>query len=217
MVVLNIVLILLISYLLGSIPTAIVAGKLLKGIDIREHGSGNAGGTNVFRVLGWKPGIAVMLIDMVKGFIATFYVAGIALSSHGIDVVYLQILAGLAAIFGHIWTIFANFRGGKGVGTAAGMLFALYPIAVLCCLGLFFIVVFTTRYVSLGSVLAASALPFVIYALQAFYGRPTSPVLLGFSIFVAILIVFTHRSNIKRLLNGTENRFGKPKQATSAE
>ncbi|KAA3662344.1 MAG: glycerol-3-phosphate 1-O-acyltransferase [Calditrichaeota bacterium] len=205
---LNLFIIVIVSYLVGSFPTAIITGKLLKGIDIREHGSGNAGGTNVFRVLGKGPGIFVMAFDIFKGIVATYFVSQISLGAMELATVYLQIIAGLSAIAGHIWTIFAGFKGGKGVGTAAGMLVVLYPIAILVCFTLFLVIVFTTRYVSLGSILAAVILPVVLFIMQEAFDRPVEPVLMGLASFIALLIVFTHRTNIHRLINGTENRFG---------
>ncbi len=205
----NLLVIILVSYLLGSIPTSILVGKWFYGLDIREHGSGNAGATNVFRVLGWKPGVAVMLVDIGKGAAATLYASQIVFTPIGIDPVYLKILAGLSAVFGHIWTVFAGFRGGKGVATAAGMLFALYPIAGLICLAVFLIIAFTTRYMSLASMLAAVCLPIVLLIMNNIFHKLVQPPLFVFSIFIAVLIVYTHRSNIKRLLAGTENRFGR--------
>jgi len=208
------------SYLVGSIPTSIIVGKILRGrdFDIRKEGSGNAGGTNVFRVLGWKPGITVMAIDVLKGVAATLFVSqwqpfGTIFLSQTV----LQILCGIAAICGHIWTIFAGFRGGKGVGTAAGMIFSLYPIAALICVVVFVLVVFFTRYVSLGSMCAAAALPLTLMLLPSPSPNIDEDVLFLFSILVSGLIVFTHRSNIRRLLNGTENRFGKSRAPTSTE
>ncbi|MCA9735754.1 MAG: glycerol-3-phosphate 1-O-acyltransferase PlsY [Deferribacteres bacterium] len=206
---LNVIVIIVVGYLVGSFPTAIITGKLLKGIDIREHGSGNAGGTNVFRVLGKGPGIFVMAFDIFKGIVATYYVSQIAFTDIGLSPVYLQIIAGLSAIVGHIWTIFAGFKGGKGVGTAAGMLVVLYPIAILVCFIIFLVIVFSTRYVSLGSILAAVFLPVVLFVMHTVFDRPVEPVLMGLASFIALLIVFTHRTNIQRLINGTENRFGK--------
>ncbi len=208
MFLLNLLVIVLVGYLLGSIPTAIIVSRLFHGIDIREHGSGNAGATNVFRVLGWKSALLVMLVDVGKGVVATLYASQIVFAPGMIDPVYLKLLAGLAAIFGHIWTVFAGFRGGKGVGTAAGMLLALYPIAVLICLLIFIVVVYTTRYVSLGSITAAVSLPIVLLIMNKGFHKFVEPELMAFSVFIAALIVYTHRSNIRRLISGTENRFG---------
>ncbi len=193
------------SYLLGSFPTSIIFGKLFRGIDIRNYGSGNAGGTNAFRVMGWKIGISVMLIDLAKGLIATVLVSQIRIDAISLAPVYLQIIAGFSAVIGHIWTIFAGFHGGKGVGTAAGMLIGLYPIAFIFIFIIFLIVLFTTRYVSVSSMTAAISLPIVLLILDTL-GRPYKPPLMVLSIIIAILIIFTHRSNIKRLMAGNENR-----------
>ncbi|MBD3385370.1 glycerol-3-phosphate 1-O-acyltransferase PlsY [candidate division KSB1 bacterium] len=199
--------VILLSYLAGSFPTSIITGKLLKGIDIRQHGSGNAGGTNVFRVLGWKPGLFVMLFDFFKGFAATFWISLIASDLSFIDYGSVQLITGCCAILGHIWTVFANFHGGKGVGTAAGMLVALYPLAFIICLAVFFMVFFLTRIVSLGSMIAAVTLPLVLTIFRYALNQEISQTLYIFSFLVAVLIVFTHRSNIKRLLKGEENKF----------
>ncbi len=206
-------LVILLSYLAGSLPTSIIAGKVLRGIDIREYGSGNAGGTNTFRVLGWKAGVAVSAVDVFKGFAATYWIAALALGASGLPEDMLRILAGFAAVAGHIWTVFAGFRGGKGVGTAAGMLLALYPLALLICLLVFLSVFGVTRIVSLSSISAALALPLVLSLFRYGMHYPVSGLLYYFSFFAAALILFTHRSNIKRLFNGTENSFRKKKNA----
>jgi glycerol-3-phosphate acyltransferase PlsY len=204
---LNLIAMIIISYLVGSIPTGIIAGKLLKGIDIRQHGSGNAGATNVFRVLGWKAGIVVLLIDMAKGLVPVVWVSQLGISG-GLnwDQINFEILAGLCAVFGHIWTIFAGFKGGKGVGTGAGMVIGLAPITVLICLGVFVIVVAVTRYVSLGSILASIALPVILFINRFLIGGYVPTQLLVFSLFIMTLIIYTHRSNIKRLLKGEESK-----------
>jgi len=202
-------LILLLCYLIGSIPNSIIAGRLLGGIDIREHGSGNAGATNVYRVMGWKVAIGVLLLDMAKGFIATYYIARIGAGTVPVDYSLLQILAGLTAVFGHIWTIFAKFKGGKGVATAGGMLLGLAPVTVLICLAVFVIVVWISRYVSLGSISAAAALSAITLIRKFGLHHDVPAPLLYFTIFATVLILYTHRTNIKRLLNGTENKFRK--------
>ena len=197
-------LLILISYLIGSFPTAIVAGKWLKSIDIREHGSGNAGATNVFRVLGWKAGVTVLLIDMFKGFAPVWW-----LTPPNTDAdmfVLFQISIGIAAIAGHIWTVFARFRGGKGVGTAAGVFLALQPVPVLLCLLSFIIIVAITRYVSLGSMISAALLPVFILLRKQVLDEPVSLLIMGLSIVLAILIIFMHRENIVRLRAGNENK-----------
>lgn len=198
------------AYLIGSIPTSIITGKILRGIDIREHGSGNAGGTNVFRVLGWKPGLFVMLFDVLKGFVAAYWLPGWIAPAAAASPL-LPLGAGVAAVFGHIWTLFAGFRGGKGVGTAAGMLIALFPQAVLYCLLVFAVVLLITRIVSVSSMAAAIAFPAILTFFRYGLHREVPQIYYIFSFFAAALIIFTHRSNIKRLLNGTENRFGRKK------
>jgi acyl phosphate:glycerol-3-phosphate acyltransferase len=206
---LTILIIITLAYLVGSFPTSIIVGKLLRGIDIREHGSGNAGGTNVFRVLGAGPGIFVMAFDVFKGFAATFWISKIGGNSLSVEPGLLMLLAGCAAIAGHIWTIFAGFRGGKGVGTAAGMLLALFPKALLVCLVVFIMMLAITRIVSVSSMSAAAALPITLSIFRYLLHWSVQTSLYIFSFIAAALIVFTHRSNIKRLLNGTENRVGK--------
>ncbi|MBN1482194.1 glycerol-3-phosphate 1-O-acyltransferase [candidate division KSB1 bacterium] len=209
---LSILVVVVSSYVIGSFPTSIVVGKILRGIDIREHGSGNAGGTNVFRVLGPGPGIFVMLFDAFKGFAATFWVSKIVVDSMPLDAGLIMILAGVSAIIGHIWTVFAGFRGGKGVGTAAGMLAALFPMALLVCLVVFFIVLAVSKIVSLSSMCAAVALPITLSVFRYVFDSPVQLSLYIFSYLAAALIIYTHRSNIKRLINGTENRIGKKKK-----
>ena len=201
---LTIITIIVLSYLAGSIPTSIICSKLFRGIDIRDYGSGNAGGTNAVRVLGWKLGVFVMLIDVGKGVLATLLISQIRIDPVNLSTNIVQIIAGMSAIFGHIWTVFASFKGGKGVGTAAGMLFALYPIAGVVCLAIFVLVFFTTRYVSLSSMSAAVSFPIVVLLFKDWRGY--SEELIYFAVFIAVLIVFTHRSNIKRLLKGEENK-----------
>ena len=207
---LNVLIMIALAYIVGSFPTSIIVGKLLRGIDIREHGSGNAGGTNVFRVLGAGPGIFVMLVDAFKGFAAAFWVSKIG--GDATEPGLLMLLAGVAAIAGHIWTIFAGFRGGKGVGTAAGMLLALFPKALLVCLVVFGLMLLLTRIVSVSSMTAAVALPITLSIFRYVLGWQVPTSLYAFSFFAAALIIFTHRSNIRRLLNGTENRIGKKRR-----
>lgn len=198
----------IISYLMGSFPTAIIAGKLIKKIDIREHGSGNAGATNVFRVLGWKAGVIVLIIDIFKGFVPVYWVVNMIPSAiGGSDArVYFQILVGIAAIAGHIWTVFAGFRGGKGVGTAAGVFLGLAPMPVMICLLIFIGVVWKTRFVSLGSMIAAFLLPIILLFRKFMLGIDVPLPLIILGIILAFLIILTHRSNIQRLIQGTENK-----------
>jgi glycerol-3-phosphate acyltransferase PlsY len=198
----------IISYLLGSIPTAIIAGKVLKNIDIRQYGSGNAGATNVFRVLGWRAGLIVLFIDILKGFLAAWLLVRLfpQLWSDTDFRIYWQITAGIIAILGHIWTIFAGFRGGKGVGTAAGVVLGLQPVPVLICLLVFIFVVVKTRYVSLGSIISAILLPVILLTDNFLLHLDIPMAMIVLSILLALLIIFTHRQNIKRLIQGSENK-----------
>jgi len=211
---------LLAAYLLGSIPSALIVGKIVRGsdFDIRHEGSGNVGGTNVFRVLGWKPALVVTLFDVFKGFAATLWISQWQpFGPPYVDATVMPILTGVAAVFGHIWTVFAGFRGGKGVGTAAGMIIALYPLAALVCLVIFVAVVYATRYVSVGSMTAAVCLPLTLWLGGKVFGSSIPDPVFQFSFAIAALIIFTHRKNIRRLIEGTENRFGKPNPDKSRE
>ncbi len=202
---LDAIIIILIAYLIGSFPTAIIAGKMLKQIDIRDYGSGNAGATNVVRVLGWKAGLIVLVIDMFKGFVPVFWIAGM-IHQNPDSLIYFQILAAISAIAGHIWTIFAGFKGGKGVGTSAGVFMGLAPIPLLIALAFFILIVATTRYVSLGSIMAALAFLTVISIQKFFTTFPVPDVLYYLSVVVVVLLWYAHRENIKRLIHHNENK-----------
>ncbi len=202
--ILKFLIVLITAYLLGSIATAVWTGKLFHGIDVREHGSGNAGATNVIRVLGWKTGIPVLLADMAKGWLAASLPMFFNLAEAGsAGLVNLQILTGLAAVTGHIFPVFAGFRGGKGVATIFGVVLALHPVITLACFGLFLIVLFATGYVSVASMTAGIAFPIL---LVVFFNTP-SLVFKLFSFFIAGALIITHRKNIKRLLKGEEAKF----------
>jgi len=200
--------ILIVSYLIGSIPTSIIVGKIAGKIDIRDFGSGNAGMTNIFRVLGWKPAAIVGVFDFFKGWFVTSYTPKLF---SGIDVFtdmgVIQILAGCAAIMGHTYTIFARFRGGKGVATLMGMLVALYPMVIPFCLITFILVLLIWGYVSLASICATVILPMIVLLLPKFGFQNPDLSLMVFSLAIPLFILFTHRSNLLRLKNGTENRF----------
>jgi glycerol-3-phosphate acyltransferase PlsY len=207
--------IIILSYLVGSIPTSIIISKISHGIDIREHGSGNAGGTNVMRVLGWKKGLLVILLDALKGAVAVVFVARLhygGLPFQNVspfdDFTLVQIIAGIAAVIGHIWTVFAGFRGGKGIATALGMLIMIVTVDMLVALGIFIIVVTISRYVSLGSILAALSVPLtLIFRENILHDHIQSyGTLLPFVVAVSLLVVFTHRKNVMRLINGTESK-----------
>ena len=194
------------AYLIGSIPTAYLAGKCC-GIDIRQHGSGNVGATNVFRVLGKRWGTFVLAIDITKGFTVVFAMAPQWHNAGSeLPTTILQLTAGLSAIAGHTWPIWLKFRGGKGVATSCGVFLAIYPKAVLLALLVWIICARVSRYVSLSSLLAALVFPaalFFFYRLE-----PNFKVGLGISLALLCFIVYTHRANIKRLLGGTEHKIG---------
>ncbi len=208
-------LVILLSYIVGSIPTSVIVSKLSHGIDVRNYGSGNAGGTNVFRVLGWKYGVFVILVDIFKGYVATMLVTKLmfgpipfANATPFEDITVVRMIAGGAAILGHIWTIFGGFRGGKGIATVGGVLLALATIEVLVTLGVFILVFAVSRYVSLGSVIAAISFPLTMLIRHNIFhayleGYHT---LIFFSIGICLLLLYTHRANIQRLMAGTENR-----------
>ena len=206
----ELVILLLISYITGSFPTSIVMTRVIKNIDIREHGSGNAGATNVFRVLGWKYAIFVSVFDIIKGWLPTAVYATIIFQQLPVpDQGLVQILCGFAAVIGHIFPIFSGFKGGKGVGSLIGVLLALYPLVFPLCLLIGVAVITTTGYVSLGSISAAIALPIIILILPKLGLISPNLSLIVFSLLVPWLIIFTHRTNISRIRNGTENRFEK--------
>jgi glycerol-3-phosphate acyltransferase PlsY len=192
----------LLSYLSGSIPFAAIAGRL-RGVDLRKHGSGNLGATNVFRVLGWKIGVLVFLADALKGALPVLYLPPRVVSPR--DPIVWAIACGIAAIAGHVRPIFLKLRrGGKGVATAAGVFFALAPIPMAVTFVVFVVVVLATGYVSLGSMVSAVVLPaFLLVTLGL-----RSP-LFGVSALIALFVFWTHRSNIGRLRRGEEHRFGK--------
>ena len=204
-------LILFLSYVTGSTPSSIIVGKVFKRIDIREHGSGNAGGTNVFRVLGWKPALVVIIVDVFKGWLPPAIFAVHFIDYMPVpDLGLIQILCGFTSVLGHTYTIFAGFKGGKGVGTLGGMLIALFPIALPLCLFVFALTLIITGYVSVGSILASASLPVFLLILPVVSSiSPPSLSLLIFSLLVPWFIIFTHRSNITRLRSGEENRFEK--------
>lgn len=207
--------IIILSYLVGSIPTSIIISKAVRGIDIRNYGSGNAGGTNVMRVLGWKHGVLVIFLDALKGAIAVVLIARLhygVLPFENIspfdDFTLVQIIAGISAVIGHIWTVFAGFRGGKGIATALGMLLMIITVDMLIAVGIFLIVVSISRYVSLGSIVSAMAVPLsMIFRENVLHNHIEGyNTLLPFVIGVSLLVIFTHRKNLIRLLNGTENK-----------
>lgn len=223
MTMINLLAIIVTSYLLGSIPNSIILSKMAKGIDIREHGSGNAGGTNVIRVLGFKLGLSVIFLDALKGALAVIIIARLFSGSMPFnnltpfdDFTLVQIIAGISAVVGHIWTIFAGFKGGKGIATALGMLLIIITIDMLIAVGVFLIVVSISKYVSLGSISAAITVPLALFARENIFhvNIPGYHILLPFIILISLLVILTHRENITRLLKGKESKlnFAKKKK-----
>ncbi len=197
------VLVFILAYLLGSIPAAVWIGKRFHNIDVRQHGSGNAGTSNVIRVLGWKTGIPVMIIDISKGWLAAMLPVFFHLADPGSALVTnLQILAGVTAIVGHIFPLLAGFRGGKGVATVFGVLLALHPLLTLSCFGVFLVVLLLTGIVSVSSMSAGIAFPVLLFTI---FNSP-SVIFKIFAVLVAIALLITHRKNIGRLIRGEESK-----------
>jgi acyl phosphate:glycerol-3-phosphate acyltransferase len=197
------------AYLIGSIPTALWVGRAFFGLDIREHGSGNSGATNTFRVLGKKPGSFVMAVDVLKGWVATS-LATVMLNQGAIlpsQLLYYQLACGVLAVVGHIYPIWAGFRGGKGVATILGVMLAIAPATVGVCILVFIAVLLASRYVSLSSMTAGVV--FALLQLQPPF-RPDNQLLVWFGFVVAGLLIYTHRANIQRLRAGTESRVPMP-------
>lgn len=197
-----ITLFLLIAYLLGSIPNSVWIGKLFYNIDVREFGSGNAGATNTFRVLGKKAGIPVLILDILKGTcaVALSYLSGFDPQSDAF--INLQLSLGVAALIGHIFPVFAGFRGGKGVATILGVVICILPLACSLSLSVFLLVLLSSRIVSLSSMIAGISFPIF---LNLVLGN-TNPILTVFSIIVSALLIITHRKNIRRLLRREESK-----------
>lgn len=211
------ILALILAYLLGSIASAVWIGQIFYGTDVREYGSGNSGATNAFRVLGKKAGIAVLLIDSSKGWLSV----NLAILLHAVGISHLlpgtgpfvdfQLALGIAALLGHIFPVYVGFRGGKGIATLLGIILAVHPQAALASIAVFIVVLLITRYVSLSSMVAATAFPVVV--ILVFETAVSSLVI--FSLIIAILVLITHQKNIERLLRKEEskaNLFGKSDQ-----
>ena len=193
----------IIAYLIGSIPTAVLVSKTFFGIDIRDYGSGNAGATNTFRVLGTRWGAFVMAVDILKGVLASFlYLLLPYYLTNEWDRTNFMIGLGLAAVVGHIFPIWARFKGGKGVATLLGMVVAIQPLVALCVLGVFLLVLYLTRFVSLSSILASIAFPLFILVI---FNEP-EPLYRVFAIAVALMVILTHQKNISRLVQGNETK-----------
>lgn len=197
----KIIFFLIVSYLLGSIPFAYLAGRILKGIDIREHGSKNIGATNVSRVLGKVPGIIVFILDFSKGLVPVL-LAGYIFKDHG-NIQIIKILSGLFSIFGHIWTVFLSFNGGKGVASSFGVMIGLIPKSTIIVFMVWIIIVALFRYISLGSIASSLLLPIFVLFVEKDKGD-----LFIFTLIMSFIVIYKHRGNIKRLMSGTENKIG---------
>ncbi len=191
------------AYLMGSIPSAVWIGKSFYKTDVRQYGSGNAGATNTFRVLGRKPGVTVLILDALKGFFAVWIFSDMTPLNHKDDIFTMfQLALAVAVTIGHIFPVFANFKGGKGVATLMGVIIALHWQAALLSIAIFLIVFLLTGYVSLGSMIAGISFPFHLFI----FFRPEPLPLIHFSMIIAIVVLFTHQKNIERLLRKEENR-----------
>ena len=186
------------SYLLGAIPTSFLVGKLFKGIDLREHGSRNLGATNLYRTLGWKYAVPVGLFDVAKGAIPV-----VVFGPRVPEIALFPVFCGLGAVLGHVFSVFVGFKGGKGVATAAGVVLGLAPLALLAVAVVWLVVVKVTGYVSVGSMIASALFPIAAELLH-----PSRPEPLWVDIGLAAFLILKHRSNLQRLFQGTENRFG---------
>jgi glycerol-3-phosphate acyltransferase PlsY len=195
--------ILIFAYLIGSIPTSVWIGRSFFNTDIREYGSRNAGSTNAIRVLGWKAGLTVLIIDIFKGWLAVnlIHLTNYYIPETG-DFIEFQLLLGIAAILGHIFPVWAGFRGGKGVATLFGLVLAINPEPTLLCIGVFAVTLVVTKYVSLSSMIAAFAFPILVI----FVFKTTTPSLVLFSLILAVLLLFTHQKNLERLLRKEERK-----------
>lgn len=192
-----------IAYLLGSIPTAVWLGRMKYGVDVREHGSKNAGATNTFRVLGKKPGIVVLCIDICKGLLAVMLpFIFLQLDWNDDTLIQLKIVSALAVVIGHVFPLYVGFKGGKGVATSLGVIIGVHPPAAAICLGVFLIVFIVFNYVSLGAICASILFPILIY----FVFQTTSIALITFSCALSLAVILAHRKNIGRLWRGEENK-----------
>jgi acyl phosphate:glycerol-3-phosphate acyltransferase len=201
--ILNGTILLLVSYLLGSIPTSVWIGKVFYGTDVRDYGSGNAGATNTFRVLGKAAGVPVLIFDSLKGWIAVMLPVWI-LSAGDSPVLFenFRVLCGTAAVVGHVFPIFAGFRGGKGVATLLGVAAGMQPIAALVCTLVFLLILVVTHYVSLGSILASLFYGLFLLVIDKVHHDAT----IIFAVMIPVLVILTHTKNIRRLLEGNESR-----------
>lgn len=196
------ILLLLGGYLIGSIPTAVWIGKFFYKIDVREYGSGNAGATNTFRVLGKKAGIPVLLIDVLKGLAAASLAYFSPYHPNSNQFINLELVVGIASLVGHIFPVFASFRGGKGIATLLGIVLGVHPYGAFICMGIFILVLLISNYVSLSSMISAACFPIIII----YVFHTVVPSLIIFSILIAIMVLITHQKNIERLLRKEESK-----------
>ncbi|MEX0722326.1 MAG: glycerol-3-phosphate 1-O-acyltransferase PlsY [Gracilimonas sp.] len=219
--------VLAISYVLGSIPSSLWVGQVFHKIDIRNFGSGNLGTTNAFRNLGWKSGVSVLVLDFMKGFVASYWVAIYAFEIGNGPIAppgweadaFLQITCGLFAVIGHMFPVFANFKGGKGAATACGMLYGIEPISIGISSVIFILITFTTRYVSLASITASFIYPISLLVMRYGFGYYVDGSIIIFAILIAAGIIYKHKSNIRRLMDGNENKaniYGKKEKEKKA-
>ena len=201
-------LLLVAGYLLGSIPTSVIVSKRAAGIDIRQHGSGNAGGTNVLRVVGWRAALVVAVVDVGKGSAAAL-LPSLITRPLPVHAATAATACGIAAVVGHVYPVFASFRGGKGVGTTAGAMIVLQPLALAWCAPVFVAVLLLSRMVSLSSMTAAAALPLAVWMVRGSSWIDEERFAFGALVALAIFIFFTHRSNIARILSRSESRVGR--------
>lgn len=212
------VLFIITAYLIGSVSSSIILGRLIYGVDVRQYGSKNPGANNTQRVFGWKMGLLVLVFDLLKGVAAVSLVFFLPLEPNTNSFVGTQIVFGLAAIIGHIFPVFHHFKGGKGVATLCGVLLAIHPFAVLICTVIFLIVLFLTRYVSVSVIAAVTCFPFLVNSLFALWLDPQETLTLKvFSIVAGITIWLTHWSNLKRLYHGKEEKFSVKKAVKKGE
>lgn len=202
------ILFIIFAYLTGSISGSIIIGKCLYSVDIRDYGSGNPGANNTQRVFGWRIGLAVLVFDLLKGVAAACFVFFLPFTPETNTFVATQIVFGLAAIIGHIFPLYHGFKGGKGVATLCGVLLAIHPFAVLICTVIFLVVFIFTRYVSVSVIAAVTCFPFLVNSLFALWLDPKETLVVKiFSIVVGVTVWLTHLSNLKRLINGKEEKF----------
>ncbi len=211
----NLIIIAALSYLVGSIPTSIILTKIIKGVDVRNYGSGNAGATNASRVLGKKYGLLVVILDALKGVIAVIIIARLYFGNFPFpndtpfdDFTLVQFIAGISAVIGHIWTVFAGFKGGKGIATGLGVLISIVTVDMLVAVGIFILVASLSRYISLASISAAISVPIIMIIRENLFGIdiPSYHTMLPFVFTLAFLVIYKHKANIRRLWYGNERK-----------